>query len=136
MTTSRSRSLAQALRTIATAYPDAEETIACAGTALESTSYKAGKTSFLFVGPKDVKLKLAKSLPEAKALASKDPERVRVGSLGWVTVTPGDAVPVAILKRWIDESFQMVAGASARSSSGATSAQRKKRAPKASPRRR
>ena len=91
---------AQALRAVALGYPETAEAIACAGTALESSAYKAGKKTFLFVGKTDVKL------------AAAEPDRYRVGALGWVTVKLGDESKseLARLTRWIAESYQLVAG--------------------------
>jgi predicted DNA-binding protein (MmcQ/YjbR family) len=102
--------LAQALRTIALRYPEAEEAIACEGTALESSVFRARKKSFLFVGAADVKVKLRESQAEATRLASKDPSRYRVGGHGWISVSlsAGDP-PLELLERWVDESYREVA---------------------------
>lgn len=101
----------QALQTVALQYPEVAEGIACKGTALESQNFKAGKKSFLFVGPADIKLKLRDSLADAATLASEEPDRYRVGANGWVTVriACGDFPPMDLLERWIDESYRAVA---------------------------
>ena len=100
----------QALRKVALRYPEAEEGIACAGTALESIAFKARKKAFLFVGPKDVKVKLGESLPEAATLASQSPGRYKVGTNGWVTVmySAGDVPPLDLIERWIEESYRVI----------------------------
>ncbi len=101
----------QALRTVALRYPEVAEGIACKGTALESRTFKAGKKSFLFVGPGDAKLKLRESHAEAAALARDEPSRYKVGANGWVTVrfASGDFPSMDLLERWIDESYRVVA---------------------------
>ena len=61
------------------------------GTSCNQSSFKAGKGSFLFVGPgakgKGFKamFKLDRSMPQARKLASEEPDRFEVGSTGWVT---------------------------------------------------
>jgi hypothetical protein len=103
---------AQALRSVALGYPETAEAIACAGTALESSAYKANKKTFLFVGKTDARLKLLASQAEAHKLAAAEPDRYRVGALGWVTVKLGDEGKPELtrLTRWIDESYQLIAG--------------------------
>lgn len=98
------------LRPIAMRYPEAEEGIACKGTAIECTTFKARNKAFLFVGAKEIRLKLQASLAEAAKLAAKDPERYQAGKIGWVTMRlhPGDALPIDVLERWIDESYRLL----------------------------
>jgi hypothetical protein len=105
----------QALRDVAMRYEGAEEGIACKGTAVESSAFKARKKTFLFVNAVHVRLKLRESLAEATALATKDPRRYEVGSLGWIKVTlgPEPAPLLALLERWIDESYRVVVGRAA-----------------------
>ena len=61
------------------------------GTSCTQSSFKAGKRTFLYIGPgakgKGFKamFKLKQSMPRAKKLASTDPERFEVGSTGRVT---------------------------------------------------
>jgi hypothetical protein len=100
------------LREIASSHPGVVEDVACRGTALESSAYKVGKKSFLFLGPKDLRLKLAESLPSARKLAAKHPDRIRVGALGWVQVRvgSGEALPKEQLANWIAESYRLMAG--------------------------
>ena len=92
------------LRAIALALPDVEQGIACAGTVLESRTYRTGNKAFLFVSKKDARLKLGASASAAEKLGFK------VGANGWVTV-PLDALPpAATTKRWIKESYALLAG--------------------------
>jgi hypothetical protein len=100
----------QALRKLALRYPETEEAIACKGTALECSAFKARKKTFLFLSHAELKLKLQQSLPEAEELAEKAPERYKAGSGGWVTVMFRDATPpLDLLERWLDESYRLVA---------------------------
>ena len=99
-----------ALRDFALRYPEAEEGIACAGTAAEKRTVKARNKAFLFLGLTEAMLKLDDSLPEATALAAKHPTGCKVGAHGWVTVKLGDdAVPLEVLEKWIDESYRLLA---------------------------
>jgi hypothetical protein len=102
------------LKKIAMRLPGTEEDVACKGTALESAVFKAGKKSFLFVGPKQARLKLGPSVSEAKKLAAKKRGSCEVGAIGWVVVNLGpDAPPIDVLERWIAESHALMAGAAA-----------------------
>jgi hypothetical protein len=100
-----------ALRTIALRYPEAEEGIACAGTAAERRTIKARNKAFVFLGRADIMVKLRGSLPEASALAAQDGNRCKAGANGWVKLTwSADAhAPVELLARWIDESYRLLA---------------------------
>jgi YjbR len=102
--------LLQTLRSIALRYPQTEEGIACKGTAVECTTFKARSKAFLFVGAKEIRLKLDASLAEATKLAAKEPERYKVGAHGWVAVSTGDRqfAPLNLLERWIDESYRLL----------------------------
>ena len=89
---------------IALALADVEQGIACAGTALESRTYRTRKKAFLFVAARQARLKLDASAPEARKLGC------AVGANGWVTLSL-DALPAApIVKRWIAESHALAAG--------------------------
>lgn len=83
--------------------------VACKGTALESTAFKLGGKTFLFLQQKDgayiARLKLNRSLAEAKRLGHE------VGANGWVKITIAAIDPPAILEPWIEESRVAVAGA-------------------------
>jgi hypothetical protein len=96
---------------LALRYPKAEEGIACAGTALEKRTVKARSKAFLFLGTADAMVKLGDSLAEAARLAATEPDRYKVGTHGWVTVTFGgeESPPLDLLERWIDESYRLLA---------------------------
>jgi hypothetical protein len=102
---------AQVLRQRALQYPEAEEGIACEGTALEKRTIRARGKAFLFLGAADAMLKLSASLPEATALAAAEPGRYEVGAHGWATISFGDvaSLPVEVLLRWVDESYRLLA---------------------------
>ena len=55
-------------------------------------------------------LKLADSLPEATAFAEREPDHVKVGATGWVTVKFDVAKPIATktLEKWIGESYSLM----------------------------
>jgi predicted DNA-binding protein (MmcQ/YjbR family) len=100
----------KALRRAALRYPDTHEGISCEGTSLEKRTVKAHKKAFVFLGEADLMVKLRESLPEAKRLAAKQPERYRAGAHGWVKATfaEDELAPMALLERWIDESYRVV----------------------------
>jgi predicted DNA-binding protein (MmcQ/YjbR family) len=103
--------MTEELRRFALGYPEAREGISCAGTALEKRTVNAGKKAFLFLGRADAMVKLGASLDEAAELAAREPGQCKVGAHGWVTVGLGDgAPPRALLERWVDESYRLVAG--------------------------
>lgn len=111
MSPAPARSAIPALRKAALRLPDVEESVACAGTALESASFKVGGKAFLFLRPSAAMLKLDASLAEAKAAAASAPKAVKVGAGGWVTVSLADALPVPQkkLEAWIAESRVVLA---------------------------
>ncbi len=89
-----------------------------AGTACTQSAYKAGRGTFLFIGPgaKGVgfkaMFKLKASLPEARRLAARDPSRFEVGTTGWVTArfTAEAPMPAELWGRWLIESYTITAG--------------------------
>lgn len=86
---------------IALALPEVVQGIACAGTALESRTYQAGKKAFLFVSKEQARLKLDASAPQARKLG------FQVGASGWVTL-PLERLPAAaVVKLWIAESHAL-----------------------------
>ena len=97
----------QALRKLALSYPDVEEGIACKGTALECATFKAKKKAFLFLTDTVSRLKLQKSLAEA----AKVRDTCEVGANGWVKITLGESgtPTLDVLKRWIGESYDLMA---------------------------
>lgn len=101
----------EALRKIALRFPEVEEGIACKGTALECTTFKARKKAFLFISVANARVKLQESLAEAAKLAAKEPGRYKVGAHGWAEVkfTNDEPPPLELLERWIDESYRLLA---------------------------
>jgi len=101
----------KALRRAALRHPDTHEGVSCEGTSLEKRTVKAHRKAFVFLGMADIMVKLRESLAEAKRLAVQQPDRYRAGAHGWVkaTLIDGETAPLALLKRWIDESYRVVA---------------------------
>lgn len=103
------------IRRTAAGYPDVAE-----GTSCNQNSFKVGKGSFLFVGPGakgqgyKAMFKLGESMPEAKALASAEPDRFEVGSTGWVTTrfTAEEPLASSIWEAWLDESYELTRASS------------------------
>lgn len=100
------------LRQAALNKEEAEESVACAGTALEASSFKVSGKAFLFVGKKDARLKLQGLLVQAGEMAQLHPECVKVGAHGWVTITFGSSVNLAtpMLEAWVEESYRVMRG--------------------------
>jgi hypothetical protein len=96
---------------VALRYPEAEEGVACEGTAAEKRTIKARGKAFLFLGVTEAMLKLRESLAEATDLAAEEPNRYCVGAHGWITITFGDTRSPALerLLRWVDESYRLLA---------------------------
>jgi len=88
------------------------------GTACTQSSFKAGKGTFLFIGPgaKGVgfkaMFKLKDSMPEAQELAAQQPDRFDVGNTGWVTArfTAEKPLPRKIWSKWLSESYDVTCG--------------------------
>ena len=88
------------------------------GTSCNQSSFKAGKGSFLFIGPGakgigyKAMFKLERSLAQAKELAAKDPDRFDVGSTGWVTArfSKEKPLPKSIWQKWLKESYEICCG--------------------------
>lgn len=89
------------------------------GAACTQSAFKAGKGTFLFIGPGPKGLgfkamfKLKASMPEAEKLAAQYPERFAVGSTGWVTArfTTEEPLPERIWSKWLIESYGATTGA-------------------------
>lgn len=98
------------LRELALAFPETDEGVACEGTPLERRTIRVKKKAFLFLGAEDALLKLHDSLPEAEALAAREPERYKPGAHGWVSIKwHGKKPPIPLLRRWIEESYRLIA---------------------------
>lgn len=94
----------KSLHATAAAMPDVEVGVACAGTALEKRTYKVGGKAFVFLGAKDVMVKLGPSVAAAKKLGCAP------GANGWTKVVFGPSAPrEAVLVRWIAESYALMA---------------------------
>ncbi|MDH3734341.1 MAG: hypothetical protein OEU54_12445 [Gemmatimonadota bacterium] len=89
------------------------------GTSCNQSAFKAGKGTFLFIGPGPkgqgfkAMFKLTASMPQALKLAAEEPERFEVGSTGWVTArfTAEEPLPEPIWQRWLAESYDLTCGA-------------------------
>ena len=85
------------------------------GTACNQSSFKAGKGSFLFIGPGakgqgfKAMFKLERFMPQARKLAAKEPDRFEVGSTAWVTTrfTTEKPLPQSIWEDWLKESYDL-----------------------------
>jgi hypothetical protein len=100
-----------ALHKFAAKLEDTTQDVACKGTAIEKTTYKTRNKAFLFLGPADAMLKLNDSIDEAKTFAAKLSGNCKVGIGGWVTLkfADGETVPLDVLTRWVNESYQLFA---------------------------
>jgi len=98
----------QALRKAALALPGVEEGVACAGTALECATFKIRRKAFLFVNENNARLRLVASRAEAAALAKKEPRRYVIGPQGWAKLLLAEPPPLALMLRWLDESYHAV----------------------------
>ena len=89
------------------------------GAACNQSAFKAGKGTFLFIGPgpKGVgfkaMFKLDASMAQAKKLAAQHPKRFEVGKTGWVTArfTAEEPLPKPIWTKWLAESYDVTCGA-------------------------
>ena len=111
----RSKDPTEPIREKAASFPDIAK-----GTSCNQSSFKAGKGSFLFIGPGakgigfKAMFKLKQSMAQARKLAAKDPDRFEVGSTGWVTArfTAEKPLPKSIWAKWLQESYDICGGAS------------------------
>lgn len=100
----------QSLRAFALRLEDTDEGVACEGTSLESRTVRRGGKAFVFLRPRELRLKLGASLKDATARARREPDRWQVGTGGWVKVALDDADdPLDVLQRWIAESHALCA---------------------------
>ena len=92
------------------------------GTSCNQSSFKAGKGSFLFIGPGakgqgfKAMFKLELSIPRARKLAAKAPDRFEVGSTGWVTTrfTTEKPLPKSIWEKRLRESYDLTCASGAK----------------------
>lgn len=109
----RAKDPTDAIRRQAAAFPEVAK-----GTSCTQSSFKAGKGTFLFIGPgakgKGFKamFKLKASMPQALKLAAETPDRFEVGSTGWVTArfTAEEPLPKRIWGKWLAESYDLTCG--------------------------
>jgi len=88
------------------------------GTSCSQSSFKAGKGTFLFIGPGPkgqgfkAMFKLKASMQQALNLAKQEPKRFEVGSTGWVTArfTAEEPLPKKIWGKWLSESYDVTRG--------------------------
>ena len=129
-----------AIRESAAALPGAILGLSC-----NQSSFKVGKTAYLYIGPGAKGLgykamfKLSASLEQAAELAAKEPDRFGVGKGGWVSVRFTDAKPLAktIWLKWLKESYALATGGATRAKKAAKKkkgAAKKKASPKKIPR--
>jgi hypothetical protein len=86
------------------------------GTSCTQSSFKAGRGTFLFIGPGakgqgfKAMFRLQRSLPQARKLAAKEPDRFEVGSTDWVTTRFTTERPLAksIWEKWLEESYNLI----------------------------
>lgn len=76
------------MKSLAMKHPDVATGVACKGTPLESTTYNTNDKAFLFVGPKDARLKRTS---------------------GWVKIDLAAPPSEAELTAWIAESYALMA---------------------------
>ena len=102
------------LRAFALRLPETTEGVACKGTAVESRTVQVRGKAFVFLRAAELRVKLGPSVPEIAALAKKEPRRYQTGAGGWSKVTLGDLGPAprALVEKWIEESWRLVAPAS------------------------
>ena len=98
------------IRQAAVAFPAVDT-----GTACTQSSFKAGRGTFLFIGPGakgigyKAMFKLDASMGQARSLAAEEPARFEVGQTGWVTTrfSDEDPLPAKIWRPWLEESYAL-----------------------------
>src|SRR3954453_17785460 len=109
-TSSTPKQAAAALRKFALGFPETHEDHPWGECAI-----KVGKKAFLFMRSDktgmSLSTKLTESNEEALEHAFAKPTAYGLGKSVWITATfgPKDKVPVALIKRWIDESYRAIA---------------------------
>ena len=97
------------------------------GASCTQSAFKAGKGTFLFIGPGakgmgfKAMFKLGASLPQAQKLAAEQPERFEVGKVAgktagltaWVTArfSAEEPLPKPIWTKWLAESYEVTCSA-------------------------
>lgn len=126
----RSQDPTEPIRKKAATFPAVDKGAAC-----NQSSFKAGKTAFLYIGPGakgqgfKAMFKLERSRAQAEKLAQKDPDRFEVGSTSWVTTRFTADKPLAktIWEKWLEESYELAAGSASSKKKSAKKKASKKR---------
>ena len=96
------------IRKKASGYANVAEGVSCT-----QTSFKVGKTAFLYIGEQGGRFKamfkLKDSIPEATRLATKQPDCFEVGKTSWVTArfSAEKPMPKQLWEKWLDESYRL-----------------------------
>jgi hypothetical protein len=117
----RSQDPTDAIRRQAVKFPGVAK-----GTSCTQNTFKAGKGTFLFIGPGPkgqgfkAMFRLKASMPEARKLAAQDPTRFEVGSTGLVTArfTAEEPLPKRIWGKWLAESYAVTCGTGQKAKKG------------------
>ncbi len=102
--------VARKIRDHAMTFPQTTEGSSCVNRA-----FAAGGKNFAFLGERKgeitLRLKVAESIPELEAIAAVDAERAQVGKGGWALLkfAPDDPLAIEDLRRWVTESFHILA---------------------------
>ncbi len=126
----RSQDPTEPIRKKAVTFPAVDKGASC-----NQSSFKAGKTAFLYIGPGakgqgfKAMFKLERSRAQAGKLAQKDPDRFEVGSTSWVTTRFTADKPLAktIWEKWLKESCELAAGSASSKKKSAKKRASKKR---------
>ena len=117
----RSQDATDAIRRQAVTFPGVAK-----GTSCTQSAFKAGKGTFLFIGPGPkgqgfkAMFRLKASMPQARKLAARDPTRFEVGSTGLVTArfTAAEPLPKRIWGKWLSESYEVTCGTGQKAKKG------------------
>ncbi len=126
----RSQDPTEPIRKKAVTFPAVDKGASC-----NQSSFKAGKTAFLYIGPGakgqgfKAMFKLKRSRAQAEKLAQKDPDRFEVGSTSWITTRFTADKPLAktIWEKWLKESYELAAGSASSKKKSAKKKASKKR---------
>ncbi len=99
-----------AIRAKAAAFP-----AVAAGTSCNQNAFKVGKRAFLYIGPGakghgfKAMFKLDQCMGQARNLADERPDRIEVGSTGWVTArfTAEEPLPESVWDAWLSDSYEL-----------------------------
>ncbi len=120
----------QPIREQASQYAGVDHGMACT-----QSSFKVGKSAFLFIGEQGGRykamFKLSVSRPEAERLAESEPDDYQVGNTAWVTArfSADQPMPTKRWQKWLEESYQLCLQSPPKKSSPSTA---KKKPPRKS----